>query len=121
MKKIYLAIIMVFLSTNALAKSESLPVRSYLNTEFEAMFELKVLEYPKIILDCQSFFHQLVVYKDIAQDNEVKRIFHLDFDQCYQAHEFMIESEMIQEPVCLGLDFDYGEISLSNKSAEECK
>ncbi|PIK13822.1 hypothetical protein [Halobacteriovorax sp. JY17] len=121
MRKTYLTIILVLISSNILAKSESLPVHSYIDTEFEAMFELKVFEYPKIILDCQSFFHQLVVYKDISAGDEVKRSFHLDFEQCYAAHEFLYQSQDERRPVCLTLDFDEGAIAFSNAPIEECK
>jgi hypothetical protein len=121
MKKIYLVLVIAILSTNLYAKSESIPVRSYLDTEFEAMFELKVFEYPKIILDCQSFFHQLVVYKDTAKGKEIKRNFHLDFEQCYRAHEFLYQSQDEKKPVCLSLDYDLGVISLSNASMKNCK
>ena len=121
MTKLYLAITLLLLSGNIFAKGESTPVRSYLDTEFEAMFELKVFKYPKVILDCQSFFHQLVVYKDTTPEKEVKRSFHLDFEQCYKAHEFLYQSQDNGVPVCLTLDFDEGEISLSNESVDTCK
>ncbi|GEM_PF-4543398 len=121
MKKIYLAITLLFMSCTTYAKSESLSVRSYLDTEFDAMFELKVLEYPKVILDCQSFFHQLVVYKDTSVDNEIKQSFHLDFEECYRAHEFLYMSQDERRPVCMTLDFNEGEIYFSNSPTEECK
>ncbi|ATH08943.1 hypothetical protein BIY24_13600 [Halobacteriovorax marinus] len=120
MKKIYLAITLLILSTSISAKTQALSVRSYLDTEFDAMFELKVLEYPKIILDCQSFFHQLVVYRNNSQSGE-KTTFHLDFSQCYEAHEFLSQSQIDRKPICLKLDFDYGEIGLSNEPQEYCK
>lgn len=121
MKKIYLAITLLFLSYNAFAKSQSLSVRSYVDTDFEAMFELKVLEYPKVILDCQSFFHQLVVYEDTSPDNEIKQSFHLDFEECYRAHEFLYMSQDERKPVCLTLNHNEGEIYFSNAPSEECK
>ncbi|WP_372651171.1 hypothetical protein [Halobacteriovorax sp.] len=121
MKTIYLAITLLFISCTTFAKSESLAVKNYIDTDFDAMFEIKVLQYPKVILDCQSFFHQLVVYKDTSIDNEIKQSFHLDFEECYQAHEFLYMSQDKSKPVCLTLDFNQGEIFFSNSPEEECK
>jgi hypothetical protein len=91
-------------------------VRSYVRTDFDSMFEIKVLEYPKIILDCQSFFNQLVVYKGSGKD-----IFHLTAEECYQTHLFLYESQLNKESTCLSLNKDSKQVELSNKPPIDCK
>jgi len=121
MIKSILLIFILFLSSNVLAAPESISVRSYLDTEFDAMFEIKVFEYPKIILDCQSFFHQLIVYETIEGSLQKKDSYTLDFSECYQAHEFLYQSQMSKIPVCLTIAQEDMSISLSNKDMDHCK
>lgn len=120
MKKMIL-LFLAFLSTNAIAQTESLSVRSYLKTEFDSMFEIKVFEYPKVILDCQSFFNQLVVYENTSVKVKEKIIYPLSFEDCYNAHEFLFNSQHEKSPVCLTLNKTYSTITLSNKDSKDCK
>ncbi|OUR96232.1 hypothetical protein A9Q84_07695 [Halobacteriovorax marinus] len=119
-KHMLLSLILCF-STNIFAAPEFLSVRSYVDTEFESMFEIKVFEYPKIILDCQSFFHQLVIYETIEGSLQRKDSYTLDFSECYQAHEFLYQSQMSKEPVCLMITQEDMSIGLSNKDSDHCK
>lgn len=121
MIKYILLSFIAFFSSNALATPESISVRSYINTEFEAMFEIKVFEYPKIILDCQSFFHQLVIYETIEGSLKKKNSYTLDFRECYQAHEFLYQSQMSKTPACLTISNEDMSISLSDKDIDHCK
>ena len=120
MKRLLIAITLSFISSNGYSFEEGLSVRSYLKTEFDSMFEIKVFEYPKIILDCQSFFNQLVVYENTSSKINEKQIYHLSFEECYRAHEFLYESQIEKSPVCLRLDKSYMTIELTNKSLEDC-
>jgi hypothetical protein len=120
MRKLILSIVLALISSNIYSSYEGLSVRSYLKTEFDSMFEIKVFEYPKVILDCQSFFNQLVVYENTSSKINEKQIYHLSFEECYQAHEFLYDSQMEKTPVCLKLDKTYKTIELTNKSTLDC-
>ncbi len=111
----------LFLSGNVFAQTENISVRSYLKTEFDSMFELKVFEYPRVILDCQSFFNQLVVYENTSVKVKERIIYPLSFEDCYNAHEFLFNSQNEKSPVCLTLDKTYSTITLSNKDSSDCK
>ena len=119
MKRLIIGITLAFISNNSLSY-EGLSVRSYIKTDFDSMFEIKVFEYPKVILDCQSFFNQLVVYENTSSKINEKQIYHLSFEECYQAHEFLYESQIDKTPICLKLDNSYMTIELTNKSSQEC-
>lgn len=109
-------LLLIVLITSSTSFAKKMNVRSYVQTEFDSMFEIKVLEYPKVILDCQSFFNQLVIY------NENKReIYHLSSNECYNSHIFLYESQQKKKSVCLSLDKDLRQIDLSNKGPLDCK
>ncbi|WP_127716630.1 hypothetical protein [Halobacteriovorax sp. HLS] len=120
MNKLTLLFVLI-LSSNSFAKTESISVRSYLRTEFDSMFEIKVFEYPKVILDCQSFFNQLVVYENTTVAVKEKIIYPLSFEDCFNAHEFLFNSQNEKTPVCLTLDKEYSTVTLSNKDSINCK
>lgn len=121
MRTLLIAITTLLISSNSHSSTEGISVRSYLKTEFDSMFEIKVFEYPKIILDCQSFFNQLVVYENTSSKLNEKQIYHLSFEECYRAHEFLYDSQVEKTPVCLKLDKSYMTIELSAKSLQDCK
>ena len=119
MKRVFIGIIIVFISKNTFC-FEGLSVRSYVKTEFDSMFEIKVFEYPKIILDCQSFFNQLVVYEKTSSTTNERQIYNLSFEECYQAHDFLYVSQVSQTPICLKLDNLNKTIELTEKSSKDC-
>ncbi len=116
MIRIAFAIIVLALSSKSYSSSQKMKVRSYLQTDFDSMYEIKVFEYSKIILDCQSFFNQLVLF-----ENNEKIIFHLSSEKCYQSHVFLYESQQKKLPTCLSLNKDLKEIELTNNDSINCK
>ncbi len=91
-------------------------VESMQDTSFDYMFEIKVKEYPRVVLDCQSFIMGMSFY----YDDYLERSIYLPEEDCQAVHQFIGERMESKTPVCMELNADENSLLFSEKD-QDCK
>lgn len=93
-----------------------LPVKDYLPTNLDYVYELKVDKYDKVVLDCLGFIKGMNFYVGKKIDRNIT----MDEDMCIEIHEFLKSSKETRVPICLELNLDENSIVFSRKS-QDCR
>jgi hypothetical protein len=111
-----LLILSIAFSITATSASEQyfVSVDDFIDTEFEAMFEIKSAEHEKVILDCQSFFAGINIY------NQSGILYNqtMDHGQCYELTSFIKTSMQQNRPVCIEIDSKGNSLIVSRKEKD---
>jgi hypothetical protein len=91
-----------------------MPVKDYVQTNFDFMYEIKTDNYQKIVLDCQGFIKGMRFY----YNDQEERLIYMDEEVCDEANKFLSDSKVNGEPVCLELDADLNSILFSRKTTD---
>ena len=93
-----------------------MPMKDYLPTKYDFMYEIKTDKYDKITLDCQGFVKGLYFYWGGTLERQIV----MEEELCDYTNEFLLKSKNDSNPVCLELNADENSILFSRK-VEECK
>lgn len=114
MKKL---IILIGLSVGMNAYAEPIfrmPVKDYVPTELEFMYELKTDNYDKVMLDCMGFIKGMRFYYNGAEE----RLVYMEEEVCDEVNNYLQTSKDNNEPVCLELDANENSILFSRKTTD---
>lgn len=123
MKKILLSIILIFQinlsSAEDLMRFPVYDLRPYQG--FEMMFELATApRFGKVILDCQSFMHQIQFIKEKSTGEEdIIFKFYIDENECQEIFEFINVSLNNNRHTCIELNSFNGEYFL-DRDYKDC-
>lgn len=93
-----------------------MPMKDYVSTKFDYMYEIKTDNYDKIILDCQGFVKGLYFYWGGSLERQIV----MEEELCDYTNEFLTKSKAEKNPVCLELNADENSIVFS-REVEKCK
>jgi len=117
MKWVMVILIAYFSLQSAYAENTvKMKVESIQDTSFDYMFEIKVKEYPRVVLDCQSFIMGMNFY----YDDYLERNIYLAEEDCQSIHQFISERMENQTPVCMELDPFENSLFFSEKD-QDCQ
>ena len=97
------------------------PIHSMEETENEGMFELESdSELPRVVLDCQSFFHGLNFYTEDESGRENRDGFYLLYEQeCIEIFVFIEDNLEKGNDLCLQTKNNYEEVLLHESSCTD--
>jgi hypothetical protein len=92
-----------------------MPMQDLISTDMDYVFEIKTNKFDKVVLDCQSF----ITGMSFSNGGVMKSDVYLDMFMCEEMVMFLQESKRDNLPVCIGLDGEYNELTIS-REVEEC-
>lgn len=112
-------IVIVCLFASSYLKADlivKMPIKEYLTTEMDMVYELKTDHYQKITLDCLGFVKGLRFY----HNNTEERLVYMDEDLCEETNQYLSTSFQTNEPVCMELNANENSI-LFSKEMKNCQ
>lgn len=97
------------------------PVDNYFRTENDFMFEVQTSDFPRVILDCQSFINNFSFYKNESGSYKAQYEITLDNYQCYSIDRHIVNQIEEKTPICIEFDVKENSLFFSSKSASECQ
>lgn len=83
-----------------------------------AAFEIKSSKYEKIVLDCQSFVHNMSFYVNKKVTREIRMV---NYNDCESVYDFINQSLQDKKAVCMEIEKKSSTVNLSNDEAADCQ
>lgn len=83
-----------------------------------ASFKIITSKFDKVILDCQSFINGMTFYQRKKIVREIKMI---NYTDCSDIHDFIEQSELNKQPICMEIEKESNTLNLSNLGAADCQ
>jgi hypothetical protein len=117
MKKMIVFVgLLLSVSTTMAGEVNKMPMQDLVKTEnMDYVFEIKTTKFDKVILDCQSFITGMSFSNKGVEESNV----YLDMFMCEDMVNFLTESKTNNEPVCIGLDSENKELTITRET-DEC-
>lgn len=83
-----------------------------------ASFKILTPKYEKVILDCQSFIHNMSFFEHTKVVREIRMV---SYNDCGDVYDFIEQSMVDKKPICMEVEEEGNTLNLSNDSAVDCQ
>jgi hypothetical protein len=119
MKKLIILVGLTFTFTLKAETYQRMPIMGLVPVKnMYASFKIFTPKYDKIILDCQSFINGMTFFHHKKIVREIKMV---NYTDCGDVHDFIEQSKINKEPVCLEIEEESNTLNLSNSAASDCQ